>query len=56
MAAFGELFGQGKLRKESSEDEGTGERFEAGPLNLESGVVRFAPKRREPVDDTDGDE
>lgn len=41
---FGELFGAGKLRKVSQEDEGTGERFDAGPLDLDSGVVPIRPR------------
>ena len=52
MGQFGELFGPGKLRKESAEDEGTGERFERGPLDLESGVIGVRPaKRDEPAED-----
>lgn len=44
MASFGELFpGVKKLSKESEEDAG-GELFEAGPLDLDNGVVKFAPR------------
>jgi hypothetical protein len=43
MGQFGELFGAPKLRKESAEDEGTGERFEHGPLDLTSGVIAIRP-------------
>lgn len=46
MAQFGELFGPGKLRKESSDDQGDGERFERGPFDLDSGVVRIRPLPR----------
>lgn len=57
MASFGELFpGVKKLRKESEEDAG-GEHFEAGPLDLDGGVVKFAPRAKEkkpkPQDDDD---
>jgi hypothetical protein len=45
MGVFGELFGAGKLRKVSQEDEGTGERFDAGPLDLDSGVVPVRPAK-----------
>ena len=48
MGQFGELFGAPKLRKESAEDEGTGERFEHGPLDLESGVIAVRPRSDEP--------
>ncbi|MBP2326272.1 hypothetical protein JOF56_006657 [Kibdelosporangium banguiense] len=52
MGQFGELFGPGKLRKESAEDEGTGERFEHGPLDLESGVIAVRPRERDkPAED-----
>lgn len=53
MATFGELFPGAKLRKESPDDDGSGERFEAGPLDLDSGVVRLTPKpkpKQEPED------
>lgn len=53
MGQFGELFGAPKLRKESDEDEGTGQRFEPGPLDLESGVIAIRPKtpRADPAED-----
>jgi hypothetical protein len=57
MGQFGELFGPGKLRKESAQDEGTGERFEHGPLDLTSGVIavrpqpRHKPAQAEPAED-----
>ncbi|MET0237102.1 MAG: hypothetical protein ABW224_20805 [Kibdelosporangium sp.] len=47
MGQFGELFGPGKLRKESAEDEGTGERFEHGPLDLQSGLIAVRPRRQD---------
>jgi hypothetical protein len=47
MGQFGELFGPGKLRKESAEDEGTGERFEQGPLDLEAGVIAVRPRAKD---------
>jgi hypothetical protein len=52
MGQFGELFGgAAKLRKESEEDAGTGERFEAGPLDLESGVIPVRPRAEKPDSD-----
>jgi hypothetical protein len=47
MGQFGELFGPGKLQKESEEDEGTGERFEHGPLDLTAGVIAVRPRAQE---------
>ncbi|MEV4318988.1 hypothetical protein [Actinocrispum sp. NPDC049592] len=44
MGQFGELFGAQKLRKESEDDDGTGERFDHGPLDLASGVVPVRPR------------
>jgi hypothetical protein len=43
MAQFGELLGGPKLRKETTEDAETGERFGHGPLDLESGVISVHP-------------
>ena len=53
MAQFGELFGGAKLRKESEEDSGTGERFEHGPLDLASGVIPIRPRVPEKQPDED---
>lgn len=56
MASFGELFpGVKKLSKESEEDAG-GELFEAGPLDLDRGVVKFAPRRKTEEPKTDDDQ
>jgi hypothetical protein len=56
MASFGELFpGVKKLGKESEED-GGGELFETGPLNLDDGVVRFAPRAKPKPKDEGDDE
>jgi hypothetical protein len=55
MASFGELFpGVKKLRKESEEDAG-GELFEAGPLDLDAGVVKFAPRKQKADKDEESD-
>ncbi|GAB3885671.1 hypothetical protein ACFQ1S_16660 [Kibdelosporangium lantanae] len=56
MAQFGELFGGAKLRKESQEDAGTGERFGYGPLDLEAGVIPVRPKPSEQPDPTGEEE
>ncbi|MBF6171200.1 hypothetical protein [Nocardia blacklockiae] len=44
MGQFGELLHGGKLRKESDDEAGTGEPFEAGSLDLDRGVIRLAPR------------
>lgn len=57
MAQFGELFGGAKLRKETQEDAGTGERFGYGPLDLEAGVIPVRPAPHPvPPESTDEDE
>lgn len=50
MGQFGELFGPGKLQKESEEDEGTGERFEHGPLDLTAGIIAVRPRPQDKSD------
>ncbi|MET0132309.1 MAG: hypothetical protein ABW215_01810 [Kibdelosporangium sp.] len=49
MGQFGELFGAAKLRKESQDDDGTGERFDPGPLDLTSGVIPVRPRPKQPA-------
>ena len=44
MGTFGELFPGPKLRKESSDEEGSGELEDTGPLDLDSGVIRLRRK------------
>ncbi|HEX3788714.1 MAG TPA: hypothetical protein VHW44_12695 [Pseudonocardiaceae bacterium] len=57
MGQLGELFpGAPKLRQESDEDDGTGQRFQPGPLDLDSGVVRLAPKAKPAARPTDEEE
>jgi hypothetical protein len=53
MGQFGELFGAARLRKESQDDDGTGERFDPGPLDLSSGVIPARPRPKNPVADDD---
>jgi hypothetical protein len=56
MASFGELFpGVKKLTKESEED-GGGELFEVGPLDLDGGVVRVTPKPTKPKPEDENDD
>lgn len=43
MGQLGEMFPGAKLRKDTPEEAGTGQRFEPGPLDLDGGVVRLAP-------------
>ncbi|MBP2471410.1 hypothetical protein JOF53_000282 [Crossiella equi] len=44
MAQLGELFPGRKIGKVTSDEDGTGEKFDPGPLDLDSGVVRFTPR------------
>jgi hypothetical protein len=44
MGTFGELFPGRKLRNDADRD-GTGERDDRGPLDLDSGVVRLGRRR-----------
>ncbi|MGW0518551.1 MULTISPECIES: hypothetical protein [unclassified Crossiella] len=54
MAQLGELFPSRKLGKVTSDEDGTGEKFERGPLDLDSGVVRFGrPAQRKAAEPTD---
>jgi hypothetical protein len=53
MGQFGELFGGAKLRKESQEDAEAGERFEHGPLDLESGVIPIRPRAEQKKPDAE---
>jgi hypothetical protein len=55
MGQFGELFGGVKLRKESQEDQGNGERFEPGPLDLEAGVIPVRPAKDKAKDSAERD-
>ncbi|RZS32788.1 hypothetical protein EV193_111173 [Herbihabitans rhizosphaerae] len=48
MGAFGQLFGNGKLRKESADEDGGGQWGDPGPLDLDSGVVRVPRKESQP--------
>ncbi|MCE7004502.1 hypothetical protein LWC34_16910 [Kibdelosporangium philippinense] len=56
MAQFGELFGPGKLRKESSDDQGTGDPFEPGSLDLDAGVIRIRAVPKKPVTPEESEE
>jgi hypothetical protein len=51
MGQLGELFPGATLRKDTPEDAGSGQRFESGPLDLDSGVVRLTPKPSTPAPD-----
>jgi hypothetical protein len=52
MGQLGELFPGAKIRRDTPEDAGVGEKFEPGPLDLDSGVVRLAPRPAVPADDS----
>jgi hypothetical protein len=43
MGQLGELFPGAKLRRDTPEESGTGQRFEPGPLDLDGGVIRLRP-------------
>ena len=45
MGQLGELFPGAKIRKDTPEDAGNGQRFDPGPLDLDSGVVRLRGRR-----------
>lgn len=58
MGQLGEMFPGAKLRKEGSDEAGTGQGFEPGPLDLDSGVIRLRPRPAEPAapdDEPDAD-
>jgi hypothetical protein len=42
-----------KLRKESQEDQGNGEKFEPGPLDLEAGVIPVRPAGKKDTEKRD---
>ena len=52
MGQLGELFPGAKLRRETPDEAGSGQGFQPGPLDLDSGVIRLAPKPA-PADVTD---
>jgi hypothetical protein len=43
MGQLGEMFPGQKLRKDTPEEAGNGQRFEPGPLDLDAGVVQLRP-------------
>jgi hypothetical protein len=45
MGQLGDLFPGAKIRKDTPEEAGNGQRFDPGPLDLDSGVVRLRPRR-----------
>lgn len=58
MGSFGALFPGNKLRKENDENKGTGQGFQPGPLDLDSGVVYLTPRpdtKDEITDDASGE-
>lgn len=46
MGQLGEMFPGQKLRKETPDEAGSGQRFEPGPLDLDGGVVRLRRGRQ----------
>jgi len=52
MGQLGEMFPGAKLRKESADEEGSGQGFEPGPLDLDSGVIRLRPRAPRPPAET----
>jgi hypothetical protein len=50
MGQLGELFPGAKLRRETPEEEGSGQGFEPGPLDLDGGVIRLAPRAPKPAE------
>ncbi|HEY3751619.1 MAG TPA: hypothetical protein VGL80_20755 [Pseudonocardiaceae bacterium] len=57
MGQLGDLFPGAKIRKDTPEEAGNGQRFEPGPLDLDGGVIRLRPTRpAPPVEETDDTE
>ncbi|HEX5401024.1 MAG TPA: hypothetical protein VFX16_01835 [Pseudonocardiaceae bacterium] len=57
MGQLGDLFPGAKIRKDTPEEAGNGQRFEPGPLDLDSGVIRLRPTRpASPAEETDDGE
>lgn len=44
MGQLGEMFPGAQLRKDTPEDAGNGQKFEPGPLDLDSGVIQLRPR------------
>jgi hypothetical protein len=55
MGQLGELFPGAKLRRDTPEESGTGQRFEPGPLDLDGGVIRLRPPAPPADAEPDGD-
>lgn len=55
MGQLGDLFPGAKLQREDTEDADSGQTFEPGPLDLDSGVIRLRPRpaTSEPAKTTD---
>ncbi|HEX3651056.1 MAG TPA: hypothetical protein VHV49_21740 [Pseudonocardiaceae bacterium] len=53
MGQLGELFPGAQLRKDTPEDAGSGQKFDPGPLDLDSGVIRLGPARQRKDDEAD---
>ena len=56
MGQLGELFPGQKLGRQTPDEAGTGERFEPGPLDLDSGVVRLTPRPAAATEPDDADD
>jgi hypothetical protein len=50
------MFPGAKLRKDTPEEAGNGQRFEPGPLDLDGGVVQLRVPRPAPQQDEPADE
>jgi hypothetical protein len=54
MGQLGDMFPGAKLRKDTPEEAGSGQRFEPGPLDLDGGIVQLrAPRPATPAEDDD---
>lgn len=49
MGQLGELFPGAQLRKDTPEDAGNGQRFEPGPVDLDSGMIHLSPRSTAPA-------
>lgn len=53
MGQLGDLFPGAQLRKDTPEDAGNAQKFDPGPFDLDSGVIRLAPTPKPSPEDED---
>jgi hypothetical protein len=55
MGQLGELFPGAKMQRETPEEEGSGQGFQPGPLDLDGGVIRLARPASRPSESAAAD-